>query len=113
MNEPDYISKLDPDVLREIQKQHLQKSNGWNMPIGPAKPDPEAAVNAQINTAAVRPQPTAAELGQVNQDLNGILGTSGGVPQEQVSPEQRARLDQQRDKLEMMKKFYQNKSNGQ
>ena len=66
--------ELSPEAVKIIQ-QHLaqQGQQGWNLPIAPPKPDPEAAANRQIEAATPSPsapslklntsgQPTAADI---------------------------------------------------
>lgn len=46
--------KMDPELM---QKLYNQTQNGWDIPIAPPKPNPEAAVNARIEAAASAPMP--------------------------------------------------------
>lgn len=57
--------ELSPEVVKQIQ-QHLaeQSAQGWNIPIGPPKVDPEAAANAQIERAAPQTNPGPLNMRQ-------------------------------------------------
>ena len=73
-----------------------------NIDVAPPKPDPEAAANSQIN-AAVNAPPV-----DPRKTMNPITGLPMSVQQPAMNPDDQARIQQQADKVEMMKRYYQN-----
>lgn len=50
--------ELSPEVVKQIQQQlATQAAQGWNLPVGPSKVDPERDANDQINRATPQTNP--------------------------------------------------------
>lgn len=117
MNAPE----IDPGVIAKIQAEQSNRAQqGWNLPVAPAKPDPESEANRLIQehieqmkaqhapTPSVPPEMQQAIQARANNPVNPETGMPYySAPAQQNSPEDNARKQQMQFKTDYLRKMSQ------
>ena len=99
----------DPELIRYLQMKEGQQ--GWNLPIEPPKPDPEAEANAQIEAAANRRSSVPGSV--VREGEMPLINPETGMPYFGAAPEVSPEEAKRREEMQMKTEFLRRRSQGQ